>query len=1394
MLLGAWSPQRPADIKLLTRLGSGEAEVTAVCMALAQQAPAQVIHQTSPWQQPGEPSEYYLFANHRVAWALLAPLLQPEDLERFGAVLLDVLQPPVTEEDSASALSQKLRHGLLYSLAVLGNSEGRLAMATSPAAWAARIVSALLLDGHGPGWQLAPSELQLLAEAAPETFLAVLHERTRTVKSDSTLADGIPPKALRSVSNALAVLALDAELFERTVFCLAALAEAAPAPSQNVRDAHPLQVLAEIFDFGDPKTSAPIEDRLAALRQLAKQSPAVTWSLLMMLLTRKVFGTYELPRAQVLRISVPPRDRPAYHGEGYGQVQAFLNLAQALAGHDAERWAQLVEQLDTRALPEELVLRGLEELTDRAPAIHDEQGRLWAALRGMLHRLSWALPASGEAEHPADSETDSDPSQAETAAEWKLLARIQSCGAKLYEQLTPSDFAQRNAWTFSLEHPPQYYGAIQDEHKELQRLQKACIAELALHPSRWEVLGQLAQTVQQPYWLARQLADSDWAAEVESRLLTLKTFAPYERLAPVFLALRLLPRDPAEAEALLRQLVAAGRPGDAVQLALNLTGSEESTTADARESRLWDLLEELPDATVHRDYWQQLPYTRLYGQTVRTQAAVDRVIRQLWAQDHLGDAMRVARDLKQSPTYTLVLDLLSAVAVQLQAKHAAQMEAWGRLEEAPDFSGAVQRYMSNAQLSSNDKHIISELLRHLHPQGPDELRRTEQVEAALLPWLTETNYVPRFLPTAVRIDPKLFIALTQTPAGNALVMLWQGFPGDDLPPEEAAAFLTQWAKQVLALLSAGTQNEQHGLSLLAQLLSRPTDSDKQWPQRHVRDLLQQHIELLEPLRAAMRNPLRPLRMYYGGAQRSAAEESLARCQAGIVQFQAEWPHTARLLTELAAYFSAAVASYKEWESRDSTELSMPAIPITQQPLFPLQQVLITDFRGAARLELPLHPRLTILYGKNASGKTTVLDAIAIGLAPIARRLLGRGDEQERQPRMMEADRRTIWRTGKKPEKAKRVSVLLQGQSQPNQPPLQWSIETPWTTRGPEVGDRESPELQPYLDAVSEALRVSDDAVPMPVFAYYGVDRVVSRKAKDDARPLREAPSRAAGLAGALHGAAQFETAVQWFRSVEDIEVRRKLRQPSYQHPALAAVRTAVRTAIKTQDGASIDSLWVDADSTKLRVQFTRPSGGVEDLEIGQLSDGFRTHLALVLDLARRLEQCNPTSDEGVPRDDFGLRSRAVVLIDEVDLHLHPAWQQTVLRGLLDAFPLTQFVVTTHSPLVLGSMKDAEAWVYSMEDTKAEQVSALYGENASLILRDWLGTTPRALEVANQIEQIKELLDASSFEKARAQTDLLEQQFGSADPDVATLRSLLFFMAPRKEGRSQAHDEKASGSK
>ncbi len=428
-----------------------------------------------------------------------------------------------------------------------------------------------------------------------------------------------------------------------------------------------------------------------------------------------------------------------------------------------------------------------------------------------------------------------------------------------------------------------------------------------------------------------------------------------------------------------------------------------------------------------------------------------------------------------------------------------------------------------------------------------------------------------------------------------------------------------------------------------------------------------------------------------------------------------------------------------WDERDDLKQE----PSTLGPLFPLTKLEIKNFRGIAETTLPeLHPRLNILYGRNASGKTTLLDALAIALGKLADRLpLELTEKNGDWPAPQPTDRHL--KTGSKnPETRLRISVT--GQSHRGAP-LSWQVERNYA-RGAESQDRESPELEPYLHSLNERLTVGDPRVLLPVFTYYGVERALGEKAKQGDTPSDRNRSRLDGLAGALRGSERFEQATEWFRREYFISKQEREERPGSERPSLREVRQAVSAAVITPEGVGLRLLRIGKE-LKLEVDFVRPGLDDQKLTIGQLSDGFRTNLALVMDLARRMAECNPLPEGEREQPNFGCNSRAVVLIDEVDAHLHPSWQWTVLEGLLAAFPQAQFFVTTHSPIVLSSVRNTDAKIWLLEDGKVSQVGQLYGKTVADILEDYQDTAYRKNAMQDLIDKVRRLLNEGRLDEA-----------------------------------------------
>lgn len=361
----------------------------------------------------------------------------------------------------------------------------------------------------------------------------------------------------------------------------------------------------------------------------------------------------------------------------------------------------------------------------------------------------------------------------------------------------------------------------------------------------------------------------------------------------------------------------------------------------------------------------------------------------------------------------------------------------------------------------------------------------------------------------------------------------------------------------------------------------------------------------------------------------------------------------------------------------------------------IAKINLTNFRCFENTEIEFDPRLTILIARNGAGKSTVLDAISLGLGSFLTRLPGvsglsfkktdfRVKQDGKKPAYMrircESTCGVVWdRTERRDQAKKTLKETLPG-----------------------IG------LKSLHDYVDTLINAHNDGEPynLPVFIYYGTGRGVfdipMRK-----RDFKSKFTRFEALDGSLESKTNFRRFVQYFYDLEERESRLQKEKRSFdvELPELVAIRLAVKrlmpqfSNIRSVEPAGILVDWEksyaaldDNNSLNDGMEETKlsplPDGEnvkkieTHRLKIEQLSDGYRTTLAMVMDIAGRLAEANPCSDKP-------LEAEGIILIDEVDLHLHPEWQREFLPRLLEVFPNLQFIVSTHSPFIIQSVKEGK---------------------------------------------------------------------------------------------------------
>ncbi|MEH0167369.1 AAA family ATPase [Roseateles microcysteis] len=460
----------------------------------------------------------------------------------------------------------------------------------------------------------------------------------------------------------------------------------------------------------------------------------------------------------------------------------------------------------------------------------------------------------------------------------------------------------------------------------------------------------------------------------------------------------------------------------------------------------------------------------------------------------------------------------------------------------------------------------------------------------------------------------------------------------------------------------------------------------------------------------------------------------------------------------------------------------------------LRKITLRNFRCFDELEVDLHPRLTVLVGDNGAGKTAILDAIAIGLSPILRHLSS-ADQRLKGVSIRDNDFRLVSHTGRSKRQAWTTSDTAQIVVDAAED-LQWDV---WR---PSIAGREPSrkfgegKLVEYLAGVKKSIKY-DGPELTPVFAYYGARRGYI-EIPERLRSTQESYTHpTSALVGALEPLSDFKEMLKWFDAEEANELRANKGLLSDDYTPSKSLE-AVRAAIKSVLGGAFHNPHFSRDH-KFVVE---SAGGGALFQVSQLSQGYQSMLALALDFARRLALGNPQLEYDTPgalervwaawqaigqpiEDDAvlehvpeapSLMAPAVMLIDEVDLHLHPAWQQRVLADLMRTFPATQFIITTHSPQVLSTVRRENIRVLGKDINgrfvAAEPLAKTYGEPSNVVLQSVMHVDPQPpIAEKPSLQRLTALVDQGAYasDEALRLMNELTAALGQQHPQLLRLQ-------------------------
>ncbi len=425
----------------------------------------------------------------------------------------------------------------------------------------------------------------------------------------------------------------------------------------------------------------------------------------------------------------------------------------------------------------------------------------------------------------------------------------------------------------------------------------------------------------------------------------------------------------------------------------------------------------------------------------------------------------------------------------------------------------------------------------------------------------------------------------------------------------------------------------------------------------------------------------------------------------------------------------------------------------------LEKLKLHNFRCYEKLEIDFNRQLTVLVGKNGSGKTTVLEAIAIALGTwfVGFNIVNAKGINKRTDPLRKA-----YQIGATDDVQTQFPVEIEAWGKIEESKdqiLHWKREL-YTPTGT-MTTKDAKEIVEYAAEYQKAISEGRTDIYLPMVAYYGTGRLwdYHRQKRND---VFKVSSRTNGYIDCLDGTANVKLMMDWFQ-IMTINKYQRQEENLESNPELDTVYLAMEKCLTNLSGYSDVKIRYNMGTQELDVYYSEQDIQRMRIPLNQLSDGYKGMISLVADIAYRMATLNPQLGTEVLSKGDG-----VVLIDEVDLHLHPAWQQKVIDNLMNIFPKVQFIVSTHAPAIISSVKTDKLRILSNKEV-CMTANQVYGKDVNSVMKEIMGVNDRPDQFVELFEKFYRLLSEKKYDDAGAVLDKLDEERGYHDPEIAKCR-------------------------
>jgi len=445
----------------------------------------------------------------------------------------------------------------------------------------------------------------------------------------------------------------------------------------------------------------------------------------------------------------------------------------------------------------------------------------------------------------------------------------------------------------------------------------------------------------------------------------------------------------------------------------------------------------------------------------------------------------------------------------------------------------------------------------------------------------------------------------------------------------------------------------------------------------------------------------------------------------------------------------------------------------------LKEITIENYRCFEKLNITFHPEVTILIAPNGAGKTTIIDAARIAMWPLVK-AFDLGSQTGKSATIQIEDVRLTRRDQNNMEAVVPSLVSATGRWAENTELRTWEQTREKLKAGTNtLHDGETKKLTSFGKQLQNQVRDENQKgqVNLPLIVYLGTGRLWYQgrytSTVADKKLDKSMESRLWGYQNCLTAASSYKQFEDWYgwvyKSYRELQIQ-QLEGSSYFDSALLERFQIAINVVKHSVNALTQNItgWCDIEysvSQQQQLVMSHPEHG--SLPLSMLSDGLRNMVVMVSDIAFRCIKLNPHLGEYA-----AMKTEGVVMIDEVDMFLHPSWQQTVIGSLRSAFPKIQFIVTTHSPQVLSTVPKECIRVLGLNSQGDEIASTplafSYGEPSNDVLQAIMHVDPQPpVPEKKLLDELTSLVDQGEYQSAHAQQLFMElkQKLNAQHPQL-----------------------------